>query len=192
MCFPIIFFIIEEDEGSGHMRKNMLYASVLLLLMLTGCQGQGTETSEAVRKRVEIGETISTAWFDYTIVSVEELEQDAFEEIEVTEGNQLLSVAIKLKSTYYKETPMSRYDFQIYWDHMEDTDERCFALAAVTEEQLPDTYELDAGETWEGTLLYLVPEDQDRYVLVFQEHFDDGTQQGDVGTSYGTFLQLNS
>lgn len=174
------------------MRKNMLCAGILLLLMLAGCQRQVAETSEVVRKRVEVGETISTAWFDYTIVSVEELEQDAFEKIEVAEGDQLLSVEIELKSTYYEETPMSRYDFQIYWDRMEDTDERCFALEAVTEEQLPDTYELDAGETWKGTLLYLVPEDKDRYVLVFQEHFDDGTQQGDVGTSYGTFLQLNS
>ena len=192
MCFPIIFFIIEGDEGSGRIRKNMLCAGILLLLMLAGCQRQVAETSEVVRKRVEVGETISTAWFDYTIVSVEELEQDAFEKIEVAEGDQLLSVEIELKSTYYEETPMSRYDFQIYWDRMEDTDERCFALEAVTEEQLPDTYELDAGETWKGTLLYLVPEDQNRYVLVFQEHFDDGTQQGDVGTSYGTFLQLNS
>lgn len=164
----------------------------MLLLILTGCQGQLSDSSEAVRKRVEIGETISTAWFDYTVISVEKLEQNAFEEIEVLEGNQLLSVEIKLKSTYYKETPMSRYDFQIYWDHMDDADERCFALEAVTEEQLPDTYELDSGETREGTLLYQVPEEQSRYVLVFQEYFDDGTQQGDVGTSYGTFLQLNN
>ena len=63
------------------MRKNMLCAGILLLLMLAGCQRQVAETSEVVRKRVEVGETISTAWFDYTIVSVEELEQDAFEKI---------------------------------------------------------------------------------------------------------------
>lgn len=173
------------------MKAKIICSGIVLVLFLTGCDRQGSDSSEVVRKRVEVGETISTAWFDYTVISVEELEADSYEEIAIGEGNQLLAVELKIKSTYYKEIPMSRYDFQLYWDDVEDTDQRCFALNAVVEEQLPDTYELGFGETLEGTLLYQVPEEQQNYVLVFQEHFDDGTEQGDVGTSYGTFLQLD-
>ena len=131
---------------------------------------------------------MSTAWFDYTVTDAS-LTED-YQGIQAETGEQLLVLELEIDSTCYQEVPMTRYDFQLYWEGMEDEDDRCYPLETAGEDQLPDRYDLGWGEKLTGSLVYRVPQDQRDFALVFQEIIDNGTEEGVLGGMYTTELSL--
>ena len=169
------------------MKKIWLAGMVAAVVLLTAC-GETQGLSGGQNNPGGIGDTMSTAWFDYTVTNAG-LTED-YQGIQAETGEQLLVLELEIDSTCYQEVPMTRYDFQLYWEGMEDEDDRCYPLEAAGEDQLPDRYDLGWGEKLTGSLVYRVPQDQRDFALVFQEIIDNGTEEGVLGGMYTTELSL--
>lgn len=158
-----------------------------VVVLLTACGGtQNSGGSQGSPGGV--GDTMSTAWFDYTVTGADLTER--YQDIQAETGERLLVLELEIDSTCYQEVPMTRYDFQLYWEGMGDGDDRCYPLEAESEDQLPDRYDLGWGEKRTGSLAYRVPQEQREFTLVFQELIDNGTEEGLPGGMYATELSL--
>lgn len=143
-----------------------------------------------------MGDVMSTYWFNFTV-------DDAY--LCYTVGNytaplgkQLLVVHVTMKSTSSNAQPMSDLDFQAQWD---DDAYDAYAWPITTDtpllnqvhtdsplssQQLPTTYELPAGGTMSGYLIYEVPEKlpDGSYNTVFSISFSEEFADGDTGDVY--------
>lgn len=175
--------VIRTREGEDTMKR----AAALLLaaVMLTGC-GTRTETDQ----HFALGDTVSTAWFDYTVTSVGAAEEYAG--YHSAQGDQLVVVELTIKSTYTQSTMMFDSDFQLSWSGMEQDDTRCMPVEYYCDKQLPAEYELAPKESRSGVLVYQVPEEEQEFQFAFQEIYDDGTQEGRLGDLYVMDLTLQS
>ncbi len=167
------------------MRK-ILLAGILgtLAVALAGCSiipGMGDGgTNEA-----HVGDTVSTSWFDYTIISAEPAE--SYEGYTAAEGNKLVVVDLTMKNTFNESVPMYDTDFQLYWGEYSD-DEMAFPLEPYCEAQLPMEYYLSIEEVREGILVYEVPSDVRDFTFAFLEIFDNGTDEGEEGDLFVTYF----
>ncbi len=147
-------------------------------LLLTGC-GSGQNDAD---QHFSLGDTVSTAWFDYTVTGVESTEE--YGGYISAEGEQLVVVELSLKSTYPQPVTMFDSDFQLSWADMSQDDTRCMPVEYYCQQQLPSEYELAPRENRSGVLVYQVPDDQQTFYFTFQEIFDDGTEEGRLGDQY--------
>lgn len=147
-------------------------------LLLTGC-GSGQNDSD---QHFSLGDTVSTAWFDYTVTGVESTEE--YGGYISAEGEQLVVVELSLKSTYPQPVTMFDSDFQLSWADMSQDDTRCMPVEYYCQQQLPSEYELAPRENRSGVLVYQVPDDQQTFYFTFQEIYDDGTEEGRLGDQY--------
>lgn len=147
-------------------------------LLLTGC----SSPQEDMDQHFSVGETISTAWFDYTVTQAERTTE--YQGYISAEGEQLVVVEMTLKSTYSQPVTMYDSDFQLFWPGIDGGDVRCMPVEYYCDSQFPLEYELKAREICSGVLVYQVPQEETEFQLVFQELFDDGTQQGRQGERY--------
>lgn len=147
-------------------------------LLLTSC-GSGQNDAD---QHFSLGDTVSTAWFDYTVTGVESTEE--YGGYISAEGEQLVVVELTLKSTYPQPVTMFDSDFQLSWADMSQDDTRCIPVEYYCQQQLPSEYELSAKESRSGVLVYQVPDDQQTFYFTFQEIFDDGTEEGRLGDQY--------
>lgn len=147
-------------------------------LLLTGCSSGQNDADQ----HFSLGDTVSTAWFDYTVTGVESTEE--YGGYISAEGEQLVVVELTLKSTYPQPVTMFDSDFQLSWADMSQDDTRCMPVEYYCQQQLPSEYELTAKESRSGVLVYQVPDDQQTFQFTFQEIFDDGTQEGRLGDQY--------
>lgn len=147
-------------------------------LLLTGC-GSGQNDAD---QHFSLGDTVSTAWFDYTVTGVESTEE--YGGYISAEGAQLVVVELSLKSTYPQPVTMFDSDFQLSWADMSQDDTRCMPVEYYCQQQLPSEYELAPRENRSGVLVYQVPDDQQTFYFTFQEIFDDGTEEGRLGDQY--------
>lgn len=147
-------------------------------LLLTGC-GSGQNDAD---QHFSLGDTVSTAWFDYTVTGVESTEE--YGGYISAEGEHLVVVELSLKSTYPQPVTMFDSDFQLSWADMSQDDTRCMPVEYYCQQQLPSEYELAPRENRSGVLVYQVPDDQQTFYFTFQEIFDDGTEEGRLGDQY--------
>lgn len=147
-------------------------------LLLTGC-GSGQNDAD---QHFSLGDTVSTAWFDYTVTGVESTEE--YGGYISAEGEQLVVVELSLKSTYPQPVTMFDSDFQLSWADMSQDDTRCMPVEYYCLQQLPSEYELAPRENRSGVLVYQVPDDQQTFYFTFQEIYDDGTEEGRLGDQY--------
>ncbi len=147
-------------------------------LLLTGCSSGQNDTDQ----HFSLGDTVSTAWFDYSVTEVESTQE--YGGYISAQGDQLVVVELTLKSTYPQAVTMFDSDFQLSWDSMSQDDTRCMPVEYYCDQQLPTEYELAPRESRSGVLVYQVPDDQSTFQFTFQEFFDDGTQEGRPGDQY--------
>lgn len=147
-------------------------------LLLTGC-GSGQNDAD---QHFSLGDTVSTAWFDYTVTGIESTEE--YGGYISAEGEQLVVVELSLKSTYPQPVTMFDSDFQLSWADMSQDDTRCMPVEYYCQQQLPSEYELAPRENRSGVLVYQVPDDQQTFYFTFQEIYDDGTEEGRLGDQY--------
>lgn len=160
----------------------------LSLVMLTGCSllggilGEERGDGYAVDGYAEgeMGDTLHTYFFDYTVNSAYLC--DSFEEYEATqEGFRLLVAEVTVKNTFSESIPMYDVDFQVQWGEgaTEYDVPITYYVEAVSDQQLPDEYELETEESRTGLLVFEVPEGTEEFSISYLEYFDDGSE-GDV------------
>lgn len=177
------------------MRKVLTAATLLLFLLCIGCTGDiavdkslvRTFISEANVTQGTVGETMHTAWFDFTVNATRTADEYGGQQ---PEDNAVFLVAdITVTSTIEQDIPLYAADFMLLWSNGFDN-----ALAAWTDTQFPQEYTLAAGETVQYDAVYQVPVDgltvpiaeEDvmpsdsggavAYAIYFQEYFEDDTR----------------
>lgn len=156
-------------------RAALLVAAAVLL---TGCGS----TQAGADQHFSLGDTVSTARFDYQVNAVEATEE--YRGYRCAQEEQLVVVDLTVKSTYPQSVTMFDSDFQLSWSGMDRDDTRCMPVEHYCDQQLPAEYELAARESRSGVLVYQVPREEDQFEFAFQELFDDGTQEGRLGELY--------
>ena len=134
-----------------------------------------------------LGDTMRTAWFDFTVNSAELT--DSYGSAVPKDGESLLVVNVTLKSTFKDPVTMFDSDFQAQWgsDGAEDYrfpvtfDDPSLAGGDMLESE----YELGSEETVTGDLVFSVPGGQSQYSLSFLEYFapgegEENSEEGDM------------
>ena len=105
------------------------------------------------------------------------------------EGNKLLVAEITVKNTDRSTVTMYDTDFQIQWGDDDDDDAYDAPITyygdAVSDDQLPEEYDLSVNEERTGLLVFEVPEDSKDYSISYLEQFSNETE-GDVFFVYFT------
>lgn len=153
-------------------RRKLRWISALMALfftlLLAGC---GSKSVQA-----EAGETVSTVLFDFTVSDPQTL--DSYPNIEIPDGQKLVSMDLAVKNTSDRINTMFAEDFQIQWGEGADDFGTC--LEAVDTNMVPYAYQLEPNEEYTGTMLVLVPEDCTQLTVAYQEM----KANGDKATAY--------
>jgi len=146
-------------------------------------QSQPDSSGDGSEQVFYIGDTISTVWFDFTVDSVEVLNE--YEGYTAQEGKKLLVVQLSLKSTFTSSSDMFQEDFVAGWDLVDEDDfDYVEPLSAYCDAQFPDEYSLGINESRTGLLIYEVPADQKDFWINFMEYFADES----YGDSYFVYF----
>ncbi len=134
-----------------------------------------------------IGDVMRTYFFDYTVNSAYTCKE--FEGYTPAEGNKLLVAELTVKNTDRSTVTMYDTDFQIQWGDDDDDDAFDAPITyysdAVSDDQLPEEYDLSVNEERTGLLVFEVPEDSKDYSISYLEQFSNETK-GDVFFVYFT------
>lgn len=154
-----------------HSKMRRLYGVVTALfftLLLAGCAAKSVQA--------QVGETVSTVLFDFTVSDPETL--DSYTGIDIPDGQKLVQMFLKVSNTSDQTYTMFAEDFQIQWGEGDDDFGTC--LEAVDDYMMPYSYQLDPGKTYSGMMLVLVPEDCTQLTVAYQEVKGNG----DKATAY--------
>lgn len=154
-----------------HSKMRRLYGVVMALffaLLLAGCAAKSVQE--------QVGETVSTVLFDFTVSDPETL--DSYTGIDIPDGQKLVQMFLKVSNTSDQTYTMFAEDFQIQWGEGENDFGTC--LEAVDDYMMPYSYQLDPGKTYSGMMLVLVPEDCTQLTVAYQEM----KASGDKATAY--------
>lgn len=89
-------------------------------------------------------------------------------------GQAVLAVDLEVKNTFSETIPMFDTDFLLQWGSTEEDQAYCL-LDTVADDQLPERYDLEKGQSRSGRLYFTVPQDAENFTLTYLERFDDGT-----------------
>ena len=154
-----------------HSKMRRLYGVMTALfftLLLAGCAAKSVQA--------QVGETVSTVLFDFTVSDPETL--DSYTGIDIPDGQKLVQMFLKVSNTSDQTYTMFAEDFQIQWGEGDDDFGTC--LEAVDDYMMPYSYQLDPGKTYSGMMLVLVPEDCTQLTVAYQEM----KASGDKATAY--------
>ena len=154
-----------------HSKMRRLYGVVTALfftLLLAGCAAKSVQA--------QVGETVSTVLFDFTVSDPETL--DSYTGSDIPDGQKLVQMFLKVSNTSDQTYTMFAEDFQIQWGEGENDFGTC--LEAVDDYMMPYSYQLDPGKTYSGMMLVLVPEDCTQLTVAYQEM----KASGDKATAY--------
>ncbi len=160
---------------------------LLTVLFLTACGGKSIDLDDGPQYyEGKISDTMNTYFFDFTVNSASLT--DTYGDITLEEDSFLVT-SITVKNTTDKTITMYDTDFQAQWD--EDSED-AYRLPITYEyedglidtmRQLPSEYDLLAGESKTGELVFIVPENRKEYSISYQELLidNDGKElEGDV------------
>lgn len=120
-----------------------------------------------------------TYFFDYTVNSAYTCKE--FEGYTPAEGNKLLVAELTVKNTDRSTVTMYDTDFQIQWGDDDDDDAFDAPITyysdAVSDDQLPEEYDLSVNEERTGLLVFEVPEDSKDYSISYLEQFSNETKE---------------
>ena len=128
-----------------------------------------------------IGDVMKTYFFNYSVNSAYTCNE--YEGYTPSEGNKLLVVEVTVKNTDRSTVTMYDTDFQVQWGDDDNDDAYdapiTYYSEAVSDEQLPEEYDLAVNEERTGLLVFEVPEDSRDYSISYLEQFSNDTE-GDV------------
>lgn len=169
-------------------RKKFVACIALMMLacmMFTACgTPSGATVSNVVKAEDgeadgEIGTTFRTAFFDYSVDSVDYPSE--YEGYTPANGMQLLDVVITIKNTFGEELPMYNSDFQIQWHDLGDGDnDYDFGIEMDgSSTVMPSEYPLAKGDSCTYHIIYEVPAEAKKFSVSYLEFFADNSE-GDV------------
>lgn len=121
-----------------------------------------------------LGDALVNCFFSFTVHDA--VLTDRFGDLTAGEGTALLVVDVGVENVHHRAIPMYDTDFQLQWG----PGDQDFGYPAASAGALPADYNLAAGESVTGKLVYQAPADSRSFVLATREHFDDGG----VGNSF--------
>ena len=128
-----------------------------------------------------IGDVMKTYFFNYSVNSAYTCNE--YEGYTPSEGNKLLVVEVTVKNTDRSTVTMYDTDFQVQWGDDDNDDAYDAPITyygnTVSDEQLPEEYDLAVNEERTGLLVFEVPEDSRDYSISYLEQFSNDTE-GDV------------
>lgn len=130
----------------------------------------------------QVGETMSTYWFDFNVTSATLYSE--YDGNTSTDGYQFLELKIWLKNTFNESVPMFWSDFDVEWDDPDSYELPVF-MTVDGKELTEDEYSLRRAESADLVLVYEVAEGYDEFFVFFDEDFADGSV-GDVFAIYLT------
>lgn len=154
-----------------HSRMRCLTGALTALfftLLLAGCAAKSVQA--------QVGETVSTVLFDFTVSDPQTLE--SYPNIEIPDGQKLVSMTLKVDNTSDQTYTMFAEDFQIQWGEGDGDFGTC--LNAVDTNMMPYSYQLEPGKSHTGNMLVLVPADCTQLTVAYQEVKGNG----DKATAY--------
>ena len=162
-----------------------------LVLTLAGCGGEQGYAEDGYGEG-GMGETMHTYFFDYTVNRAYLC--DTFEGYGPSqEGYVLLAADVTVKNTHTESIVMYDTDFRIQWGAEDIYDAPItYYTNSASDEQLPMEYELAAGETRTGLLVFEVPDDQKDFSISYLELFENGTEEGEEGDLFSVFFTVES
>lgn len=170
------------------MRKIIaVFLCLLVALAATSCGEKHTNIDSGPQYfEGGISDTMSTLFFDFTVNSA------AFTKTysDITLDEDVFLVAnVTVKNTTDRSVTMFDTDFQAQWDDNADDAYR-FPITYEYEDglldpmrQLPIEYDLEAGESRTGELVYIVPEGSAEYSISYKEIYtnkDGEEMEGDL------------
>ena len=168
--------------------KKMMATCLAVMLLLTGC-GDKTGYAEDGYGEGNLGDTMHTYFFDYTVNSAYLCPE--FEGYTPSqEGYTLLVADVTVKNTFNESIPMYDTDFQVQWNTEDGYDVPITYYAdAVSDQQLPTEYELAVDEERTGLLVFEVPADQKDFSISYLELFESETsEEGDEGDVFFVYF----
>jgi len=169
----------------------VMLALALALMSLTGCSsgsgsssnsGTSSDSYEGQTYNGTIGKTMSNVFFDFVVQSV-----IVSDEFTVTEGDMMLDITVKITNTYGEELPMFNGDFYLTYGSGADD----YTFGSIPEDlydtDMPESYNLAAGETVTYHMFFEVPETSTDFSFIYIEYFADET----FGDTYSVNFTLN-
>lgn len=117
-----------------------------------------------------IGDTLSSAFFDFTVNSATIAETYA-DYLPNTEGYVFLVVDVTTVSTFDNPIPVGNYDFIIAWGAEEA--EQDIAFESFSDEMYPDEVTIEKGEKVSGAVVFEVPPDEKDFSFIYEEFYED-------------------
>lgn len=151
-------------------------------LLLAGCSGNpieavgnsigeiGDAVNEVVGKLLsgdvtgKVGETYRTEWFNFTVHSIDEVA--SYAGYTAQDGYTLYDVKISETATFENQITMGTFDFFMDADVFEDY---AWPLDAWDDSMMPESFELEPGESAEYHMVFEVPEGMQGLKLMYVE-----------------------
>ena len=171
--------------------------AVILCLMvvcfLSACGGKDMNISDEPQYyEGGISDTMNTYFFDFTVNSA--VLTDSYGDVTLEE-DAFLVASVTVKNTTNDAITMYDTDFQAQWD--EEADD-AYSLPITYEyedglldtlRQLPSEYELKAGESKTGELVFVVPAGREEYSISYLELFTDSDGKDVEGDVFFVFFK---
>lgn len=119
----------------------------------------------------KIGKTYSTAWFEFTINSIEEISE--YEDYTPAEDSVLYDVVINEKNICQEKIFMGTYDFYMESSALSDP---IFPLDPLDENMMPTQFGLAVDEVAEYHMVYEIPANVPDLALMFVEVDENGKE----------------
>jgi hypothetical protein len=132
----------------------------------------------------EIGNKVSAKWYDFTVNSVDFVND--YEGYSASDGNILVHASITITNTSEKTIYLFDGDFALVWDL--DKDERSYAYSkeAYTDTMLTNEYAINVGETKTIDTIYEISKNNKKPMAIYYyEQYSDGQK----GNKYYIYIK---
>ena len=160
----------------------------VMVLTMAGCGSK--ETAKTLNGKT--GETLSTMFFDYTVTTARL--EDEMQGMTGHDGYKLLVADVTVTNNTESTVQMTDADFYVSWgdgDTDFDYPVTLYSTTQLSERQMPAKYELEAGASKSGELIFAVPPEATTFGLKTQDYYTDGKSSEPVkGDIYTVTIEL--
>lgn len=175
------------NKEKRYMKKTLPVVCMMAVfcMLFTGCGAKkdknGSVKAEDGRSyggiiEAELGEKVSTAFFDVTVKEATKYETYQFDDglYQADSGNTYLLVKVTIKNTYEKDLPMSITDFTLNYDGNKSKDIIIgYGKTDLKQDDfMENLFTLRKGESVTKYILFTV-KDKKTYTLNYTEYYED-------------------
>ncbi len=118
---------------------------------------------------VNVGDKVSTKWYDFTANTIEEV--DSYQEYKASDNKKLIHVSITITNTLEKDVRIDDEDFALVWDL--DKEDRSYVYPV--KDKTPKETSIKAKETKTIDLIFELDKNAKKPMAVYYyEQYEDG------------------